>query len=145
MLLVDVPHLATLAKRAGALEHVDDDRLRPILHAVIEGADEGYLATMPELLDKIEPQAQPQVLDGVFAGKYRADDDGPGLGDPQVELHTLIHRCREEALNARVRQLDAEYQNARNTGDLDKQRELQQQRVALRRQQADLRQAGPPA
>ena len=58
---------------------------------------------MPELLEHVPPPVQPQVLEHVFAGKYRADDDGPGLGDPQVELHTLIHRCREEALDHRVR------------------------------------------
>ncbi len=144
MLLVDVPHLASVAKRAGALEHVDDDRLRPILQAVIDGADEGYQATMPELLEHVPPEAQPQVLEQVFAGKYRADDDGPGLGDPQVELHTLIHRCREQALDARVRQLDAEYRQARDNGDLDRQRELQKRRFDLRRQQASLRQADPP-
>lgn len=145
MLLVDVPHLATLAKRAGALEHVDDERLRPILQAVIEGADQGYQATMPELLDRVAPEAQPQLMQSVFAGKYRADDDGPGLGDPQVELHTLIHRCREEALDTLVRQLDVEYREARSTGDLERQRQLQKRRFALRRQQADLRQAGPAA
>ncbi len=144
MLLVDVPHLATIAKRAGALEHVDDDRLRPILHAVIEGADDGHMATMPELLEHVPPVVQPQVLEHVFAGKYRADDDGPGLGDPQVELHTLIHRCREEALGARVLQLDLEYRQARESGDLELQRKLQQQRFDLRRQQANLRQSGPP-
>jgi len=144
MLLVDVPHLATLAKRAGALEHVDDDRLRPILEAVIEGADQGVMATMNELLERVPEAAQPQVLDYVFAGKYRPDDDGPGLGDPQVELHTLIHRCREEALHARVKQLDVEYREARGNGDLELQRELQKRRIDLRRQQANLRQADPP-
>lgn len=148
MLLVDVPHLATLAERSGALEHVDDERLRPVLAAVLRGAHEGRLVTMDELLDAVDPQAQPLLLERVFAGKYRVGADGGASLDapidPQVELQTLLHRCREEALEARVRQLDDAYRTARATGDLERQRELQQQRIALRRQQADLRQAAPP-
>lgn len=143
MLLVDVPHLATLAERHGALEHVDDPRLRPVLQAVLDGAHEGRLATMSELLEQVEPVAQPLLHEQVFAGKYREGDDASLDVDPQVELQTLMHRCREEALDSRVRRLDDEYRSARASGDVDRQRELQQQRIALRRQQADLRQASP--
>lgn len=144
MLLVDVPHLATLAERSGALEHVDDERLRPVLQAVLQGAHDGRQVTMDELLEVVEPRAQPLLLHTVFAGKYRAGDDGGIPVDPQIELQTLLHRCREEALDGLVRQLDVEYRNARATGDVDRQRELQRERIALRRQQADLRQAAPP-
>lgn len=144
MLLVDVPHLATLAERSGALEHVDDQRLRPVLEAVLHGAHEGRPVTMDELLEVVPPDAQPQMLDRVFAGKYRATDDGGMPVDPQVELQTLLHRCREEALDSLVRKLDAEYRDARANGDVDRQREIQTRRIALRRQQADLRQATPP-
>ncbi len=144
MLLVDLPHLAGLAKRSGALEHVADDRLRPILGAVISGADQGRPVTMPELLELVEPGEHPALLERVFAGKYRAGDDDPGLPDPQVELQTLLYRCREEALGAQVRTLDREYRQARDSGDVDRQRELQQRRLALRREQAGLRNAAPP-
>lgn len=144
MLLVDVPHLATLAERHGASEVIDDPRLRRVVQAVIDGAKDGRLATMSELLEQAEPQDQPLLHEQVFAGKYRAGEDASSLDvDPQVELQTLLHRCREEALDSRVRQLDDEYRSARATGDVDRQRELQQQRIALRRQQADLRQAAP--
>ena len=144
MLLVDVPHLATLAERSGAREHVDDQRLRPILQAVLDGAHEGRSVTMPELLAKIEPESQPLMLERVLSGKYRGGDDGGLEVDPKVELATLLHRCREEALGARVRQLDSEYRAAQTNGDIDRQRELQRQRFELRRQQAELREGDLP-
>ncbi|MEX1362530.1 MAG: DNA primase [Nannocystaceae bacterium] len=143
MFLVDLPHLATLAERNGALEHVADPRLRPVLQAVLDGAHEGRQATMDELLERVEPQAQPLLHQHVFAGKYRASEDEALDADPQLELQTLLHRCREEALDSRVRQLDAEYRSARDSGDLDRQRELSQLRISLRREQADLRHAAP--
>lgn len=143
MLLVDVPHLATMAERKGALDHVDDSRLRPVLEAVIAGAHDGRTVTMDELLNLVHADAQPQVADRVFAGKWRTDDAGAIDGDPQTELQTLLHRCKEEALNTQVRRLDDEYNNARVEGDVEKQRALMQERLKLRRQQAELRHAAP--
>ncbi len=144
MLLVDVPHLATLAERSGALEHVDDVRLRPIIEAVVASAKEGRALTLPELLDRADPEAQPQLLEHVFAGKYRVGDDGPGLLAPQTALQTLLHRCQMDAIDIEVRRREHEFSAARATGDLEAQRESQLAIIALRREKDALRHAPPP-
>lgn len=144
MLLVDVPHLATLAERSGALEHVDDVRLRPILETVIAGAKEGRALTLPELLEQVGPEAQPQLLEGVFAGKYRVGDDGADLVSPQAVLHDLLHRCQMEAIDVEVHRREREFQAARQSGDLDGQRESQLAIMKLRREKDTLRHAPPP-
>ena len=144
MLLVDAPHLAGLAKRSGALEHVDDTRLRSILGAVIEGADSGRALTMPQLLELADPAEHPALLSKVFAGKYRAGDDDPGLSDPQVELQTLLQRCRMDAIDIQVRSKQHQSRQAREVGDVDRQRELQLEIMVLRREKDALRHAPPP-
>jgi DNA primase len=143
MLLVDVPHLATLAERSGALEQVDDARLRPILETVITSAKEGRALTLPELLDKVAPEAQPQLLEQVLAGKYRVGDDGTGLVAPQAVLHSLLHHCQMEAIDAAVQRREQEFRQARQSGDLDGQRESQLAIMALRREKDALRHAPP--
>jgi DNA primase len=143
MLLVDVPHLATLAERSGALEHVDDVRLRPVLETVIAGAKEGRSFTLPELLEHVGPDAQPQLLEQVFAGKYRVGDDGAGLVSPQAVLQDLLHRCQMEAIDVEVQRREREFHAARATGDLDGQRESQLAIIALRREKDALRHAPP--
>lgn len=144
MLLVDVPHLATLAERSGALEHVDDVRLRPVLETVIAGAKEGRAFTLPELLERVGPEAQPQLLEQVFAGKYRVGDDGTNLVSPQAVLHDLLHRCQMEAIDVEVQRREREFRAARDTGDLDGQRESQLAIMALRREKDALRHSPPP-
>jgi DNA primase len=145
MLLVDVPHLATLAERSGALEHVDDVRLRPVLETVIAGAKEGRTFTLPELLERVGPEAQPQLLEQVLAGKYRVGDDGTNLVAPQAVLHDLLHRCQMEAIDVEVHRREREFLQARATGDLDGQRESQLAIIALRREKDALRHAPPPS
>jgi len=144
MLLVDVPHLATLAERSGALEHVDDARLRPILETVIASAKEGRALTLPELLERVDPQAQPQLLEQVLAGKYRVGDDDAGLVSPQAVLHDLLHRCQMEAIDVEVQRREQEFRQARASGDLEGQRESQLAIIALRREKDALRHAPPP-
>ena len=144
MLLVDVPHLATLAERSGALEHVDDVRLRPMLETVIAGAKEGRSFTLPELLERVGPEAQPQLLEQVLAGKYRVGDDGTNIVAPQAVLHDLLHRCQMEAIDVEVQRREREFQRARATGDLDGQRESQLAIMALRREKDALRHSPPP-
>jgi hypothetical protein len=143
MLLVDVPHLATLAERSGALEHVDDVRLRPIIEAVVAGAKEGRALTLPELLERADPQAQPQLLEHVFAGKYRVGDDGPGLIAPQAALETLLYRCQMDAIDVKIHGKEQDFRDARGTGDLDRQRELRLEIMVLRREKDALRHAPP--
>ncbi len=104
MLLVDVPHLATVAERAGALEWIRDPRLAPIARAVVDGARRGEDPTMPELLALVDADAQPQVHDEVFAGQYRA----LATEDPQGLLNELVRRCEREALIEQRRDVDRE-------------------------------------
>jgi DNA primase len=144
MLLVDVPHLATLAERSGALEHVDDARLRPILEAVIASAKDGRALTLPELLEQVDPAAQPQLLEQVLAGKYRVGDDDAGLVSPQAVLHDLLHRCQMEAIDVEVQRREQEFRDARETGDLEGQRQSQLAIMKLRREKDALRHAPPP-
>lgn len=156
MLLVDVPHLATLAERSGALEHVDDARLRPILETVIASAKQGRALTLPELLEHVDPDAQPQLLEHVLAGKYRVDDDAVGFASPaalaspsgmvapQAVLHDLLHRCQMEAIDAEVQRHEHDFRLARQSGDLDRQRESQLAILALRREKDALRHSPPP-
>lgn len=143
MLLVDVPHLATLAERSGALEHVDDARLRPILETVIASAKEGRALTLPELLEQVAPEAQPQLLEQVLSGKFRVGDDGAGLVAPQAVLQNLLHLCQMEAIDAEVQRREQEFREARRSGDLDGQRQSQLAIMKLRRQKDALRHARP--
>jgi DNA primase len=138
MLLVDVPHLAALARREGALEHVRDPRLSPIVRALLEGADAGRNPTLDELLDLVEPAEQPRVHDLVFAGRYRTDD-GAGPADPRGLLLDLIYRCREEALQHEVVEAERRRDAAKAVGDASGYTEFEQRRLALRREQQALR------
>jgi DNA primase len=135
MLLIDMPHLASMAERQGALESITDPRLSPIASAVVQAARCGENLGMPALLDLVEPAAQRQVHDQVFAGRYRETGDA----DPQTLLLTLLHRCREEALDLEIHELDRKIQAAQDQGYPDKASELSLERLALRRRQAALR------
>lgn len=104
MLLVDVPHLAGVAERSGALEWIKDPRLAPIAQAVVEGARRGEDLGMPELLALVEPDAQALVHDRVFAGEYR----DLGATNPQALLVDLVRRCEREALVEEKRSVDVE-------------------------------------
>lgn len=142
MLLVDVPHLASVAERQGALECITDARLAPIASAVVEAAKHGTDPSMPELLDLVDGPAQRQVHEQVFAGRYRQSETGSG--DPRAILASFLRRCREEALNLEIRELDQRIQAAQDEGYPDKASELAQQRLDVRRRQAALRQQPAP-
>lgn len=139
MLLVDVPHLAAVARREGVLEHVRDPRLAPIVRAVVEGAEAGRNPTLDELLELVDPEEQARVHDLVFAGRYRTDD-GTGPADPRGLLRELLHRCREEALERDIAEVDRGLHDAQAAGDRPRATELAQRRLALRREQQALRQ-----
>ncbi|MBX7080448.1 MAG: DNA primase [Nannocystaceae bacterium] len=104
MLLVDVPHLASVAERQGALQWIEDVRLSPIARAVVDGARRGDDLSMPELLALVDAEVQPQVHDAVFAGRYR----NLGERDPQALLAELLRSCEIESLRARKERLRAE-------------------------------------
>ncbi|HEY0133269.1 MAG TPA: DNA primase, partial [Nannocystis sp.] len=75
-LLVDNPHLASLAEQQRVRDFVTDPRLAPIVGAVIDAAFSGDSPGVGELLDLIEVAAQRQVHDALFAGRYR-DEENP--------------------------------------------------------------------
>lgn len=141
MLLVDVPHLAAAARREGVLECVRDPRIAPIVRAVVDGAESGKNPDLDELLALVDPGEQQRVHDVVFAGRYRSDDGGPS--DPKGLLQELVHRCREEALEGDIAAVERDRDRALAEGDRVGATELEQRKLALRRQQAALRQGLP--
>jgi DNA primase len=141
MLLVDVPHLASLAERNGALEAVSDPRLAPLVHRVVQSAKSGEDPSLTDLLDLVDAPSQQDVYRQVFAGRYRGLEES---ADPRAILGSLVHRCREEAIEQQIRELDHRIQQAQDAGYPDQASELAQQRLVLRREQMILRQQ-PPA
>lgn len=139
-LLVDLPHLAGVARRIGAIACIDDARLRPIVDAVLDGADNGRAPSMPELLALVPEVEQRQIHDRVLSGSYRGEGEPD---DPKQVLDELVHRCREEALDHDIQKLDRECAQATREGDLDRVRRLQMEKLALRRQQQGLRLGQP--
>jgi hypothetical protein len=67
-----------------------------------------------------------------------------GMVSPQAVLHDLLHRCQMEAIDVEVHRREQEFRRARETGDLDGQRESQLAIIALRREKDALRNAPPP-
>ncbi|MBC8067524.1 MAG: DNA primase [Deltaproteobacteria bacterium] len=132
MLLVDVPHLATVAERSGALEWIRDERLAPIARAVIEGARRGEHPGMSELLTLVEPDAQPQVHDKIFAGEYRS------TSDPQTELTMLLQRCELEALESEISAFPHRIRELQARGLYEEAVSLQQQSLQTQRRLAEL-------
>jgi len=133
MLLVDVPHLATVAEREGVLEWVTDARLAPLARGVIDGARRGEQPSMPELLTLVDPLVQAQVHDAVFAGEYR------DAADPLTELRELMHRCEREVLQQRR---DDEARRARRLEDegfLDEARLARQEELRIARRLDELK------
>lgn len=146
MLLVDVPHLASVAERSGVMDFITDARLQPVVHAVLDGAKEGRDPDLDALLGQVDPGLHQQLYQAVFAGEYRGLAEGGA--DPKVVLGQLVHRCRAELLDQQIADLDAQIQSVQSAGYPDKASELAQARLGLRRQQMALRQSDghlPPA
>jgi len=139
-LLVDLPHLASIARRSGALSCITDARLHPIVDAVIQGAELGKTPTMPDLLELVAEAEQRQIHDVVLSGRYRGDGEPD---DPKGLFEELVHRCREQVLGEDIRALDQKFVQASREGELELARELQMKKLALRRQQQQLRQGIP--
>lgn len=133
MLLVDVPHLASVADREGALACLSDDRLARIGSAVIDAARRGDDPPMPELLGLVDAVDQPLVFEEVFAGRYRDLAD-----DPQVLLRALMRRCQLEKLELEAKGLEREIRRAKSQGLAGDALQLQQRHLELRKQAAEL-------
>lgn len=140
MLLVDVPHLASIAERMGALDWIRDPRLSPIARAVIEGARRGEDLGMPELLALVDAPAQSMVHDAVFAGRYR----DLGATDPSAELTTLLRRCEREALVEEKRLVDADVKRLASDGFDREAAERQNYGLTLSRRIDELRRPAEP-
>lgn len=126
MLLVDVPHLANVAEREGVLGWVTDPRLAPLVRAVVEGARRGEHPSMPELLALVDPLAQAQVHDAVFAGTYR------DAADPLGELQELLRRCERDALLVRSEELGRRARELEDQGFLDEARTVMEEKRRVR-------------
>lgn len=131
MLLLDLPHLATVAQREGVLEYITDSRLAPLAKAVIDGAQRGEDLNLDELLQQVDEGVQPQVYDAVFAGHYRDLREG---ANPQSILADLINAAKREALVPRLRELDRAMAEALAEGYPEKARQLSHDKLELQRQ-----------
>ncbi len=132
MLLVDVPHLASVAERSGALECITDARLAPVVRAVIEGAKDGQDPDLANLLADVDPGAHQQLYDTVFAGEYRSlAEQG---ADPQSVLGDLIRKCHVGQLEDRIRDIQQQMSASLREGFPDKARDLSRELISLKRQ-----------
>ena len=136
MLLVDVPHLASIADQSGTLDHVTDERLAPLCQAVVEGAKAGEDPNLSDLLDLVDASSQQEVYRQVFAGRYRGLDEG---ADPQAILRSLVHRCKEEAIEHQIQDVERRIRQAQEAGYPEQASELANERLQLRREQDLLR------
>jgi hypothetical protein len=135
MLLVDVPHLAGVAERAGALEWIKDPRLEPIARAVVDAARRGEVIGMPELLALGVADAQALVHERVFAGEYR----DLGATNPQALLLDLVRRCELEALAVEKREVDADVRRLTAEGFVREAAERKNYGLSLSRRIDELR------
>lgn len=132
-LVVDRPEVARVAERSGALEHVSDPRLQPILRRVIEAALEGEAQPSEgELLELVDHSLHRQLHETIFSGTYL------DASDPQALLDQTLQLCDREALDAEIARLDAESRRARQSGDTEAVRDIQQRKLLIRRRQQEL-------
>ena len=139
-LLVDNPHLASLAEQQRVRDFVTDPRLAPIIGAVIDAAFSGDSLGLGELLDLVDVAAHKQVHDALFAGRFRDEDN------PQEVLDRCLFDCRLEDLKLRRQELAARISQAIERGEQPMARELSLERSELNRQLAELERlsANPP-
>jgi len=136
-LLVDNPHLATLAEQAKVQDYVTDPRLAPIVRAVIEAAFAGEQPGEGELLELVDAAAHRQVHDCVFTGLYRE------VEHPQQELAGRIYDCQRDVLKQRRLDIAAQITQAIERGEQQQARELSLLRHDLNRQLAELERQPP--
>jgi hypothetical protein len=115
---VDNPHLATLAEQAKVQDYVTDQRLSPIVRAVLKAAFEGDQPGEGELLEGIDPAAHRQLHDALFNGTFR------DLEHPQQVLDSCIYDCQRDRLRHSRHQLDADIRHAIERGEQQQAREL---------------------
>jgi DNA primase len=128
MLLIDVPHLASLAERNGAVDLLTDPRLSPLVRRVVGSAKSGEDSSLTDLLDLVDAPSQQDVYRQVFAGQFR------GSADPVASLAELMHACRREAVEVEIAALERRRIAALDDGRPDEARELSMKKFALLRE-----------
>lgn len=136
-LLVDNPHLATLAEQAKVQDYVTDPRLSPIVRAVLEAAFAGDQPGEGELLESVDPACHRQLHDAVFCGMFR------DLEHPQQVLDSCIYDCQRDRLKRSRHQLDADIRHALERGEQQQARELSLKRTDVNRSLAELERRPP--
>lgn len=136
-LLVDNPHLATLAEQARVEDYVTDPRLQPIVRAVLAAAFAGEQPGIGDLLETVAPGEQRRVHDAVFSGTYRDEQH------PQHTLAMFVHACQCEQLKHRSRLMSTQILHARERGENQQAVELTRDRLRLNHQLAEL-ERNPP-
>jgi DNA primase len=136
-LLVDNPHLASLADQQKVQDFVTDPRLAPIVRAVIDAAFAGEQPGEGALLELIPADAHRQVHDAVFSGSYR------DVEHPQQELEGRLYDCRRDVLRQQRVDLTAQITRALERGEQQQARDLSLARSDLNRQLAELERTPP--
>lgn len=137
-LLVDNPHLANIAERLDAQKHIKDQRLQPIVSAVLDAAKKGTNPTEGELLQLIDESDRRHVHDLIFTGMYRDTEL-----DPQQILLACLHLCEEADYKHERERLEQEIQQALQRGDQERARLLSLERLQLNQQLAKHRKQHP--
>jgi DNA primase len=131
-LLVDNPHLASLAEQAKVQDYVTDPRLSPIVRTVLEAAFAGDQLGEGPLFEHLDLSEQRLVHDAVCSGMFR------DLEHPQQVLDSCIYDCQRDRLKHSRRQLDLDIRQALERGEQQQARELSLQRTDLNRRLAEL-------
>lgn len=138
-LLVDNPHLASLAEQAKVQDYVTDPRLLPIVRNVLDAAFAGEQpGGVGELLVHIDdPGEQRRVHDAVFTGMFR------DVERPQQLLDGCLYDCQRDRLKLHQRTLAARISQALERGEQQQARELSLERTDINRRLADLERHPP--
>lgn len=136
-LLVDNPHLASLAEQNKVKDLVTDPRLAPIVRAVIDAAFAGESPGEGDLLELVDARAHRQLHDALFAGDYR------DIEDPAQALHSHLFDCQRDELKRRRSDLADRITRAIERGEQQQARELSLERSSVNRLLSELERQPP--
>ncbi len=131
-LLVDNPHLATLAEQNRVKELVTDPRLAPIVCAVIDAAFAGESPGEGELLELVDPQVHRQIHDALFSGEYR------DIEDPAQTLQNHLFGCQRDELRRARQELADRITRAIERGEQQQALALSRERTSVNQRLAEL-------
>lgn len=136
-LLVDNPHLATLAEQNKVQDLVTDPRLAPIVRAVIDAAFTGDSPGEGELLELVDAACHRQIHDALFAGEYR------DIEDPQQALYNHLFGCQRDELRRLRTELADRITRAIERGEQQQALELSRERTTVNQRLAELERQPP--